>query len=266
MASLFGHVYNETLAFSHDDMMLKKRGAYPDVEKAPQRPASSSSDDCSYATPTGRNGLQKRQSNPMQTQPADARQERRQSEDVRRVSNRSMGRAGKQAQGDFRPPLDVDHYSPSRESSRPRTAPTRIMSSGHEENEVELERTEWPNLARLESPPKSPLRNRWLKRIATAVESNSKDGEWTTDRPQKRHRQSEEYGRLTPPTGIDDARIRQRTDEMDSDVGSNHSVSGPMTLAFRKEVYDAIKGGGELTWPEIGLVSVSGHQVKEVEL
>lgn len=97
------------------------------------------------------------------------------------------------------------------------------------------------------------------------------------EHPQKR---SLEYGRLSPPSNASSARVNKgvsstsitephsplsRPVRGSSVTMKSHGLSptAEQRLAFRQEAYNAVLGVCGSTWNDIGLVSVSGHQMQE---
>ncbi|KAK5171313.1 uncharacterized protein LTR77_004457 [Saxophila tyrrhenica] len=143
----------------------------------------------------------------------------------------------------------------------PSTAPTaRIHHNGNDQLP-----SKWPSLTAIETRSVSPLRNRWLKRMADCQASKDDEQPAAVD---KKLKQDLEPGRVVHSTRPGTAqRSMERTPVSSGNARpSRHSVSLPTTMAFRLEAGDAAKGVGGLSWFDVGLVSVGGHQTREEEL
>ena len=287
MSFLFDHIYSKPSSFRHDQMMLKDRGVAADEGQVgnsqPASPESSSSD---YATPIVGNSGPKND----QTKQASAKVWRqistinkttgRSLEASRPLSNKRR-RSETHGQGDYWPPIDVDHYSPPIGRSII-TDPTALQLEYDEDPSAQ----NWPKLNPIETASKTRLAARWHTRIDQAAVPEWKDVEERGMKKRDRNRHSLDYGRLSPPP----VSVRGESDDLESEghfdtlhrrqppkevrgssapmvfYSPNVSTPADTKVALRREVYNAVLDDDGQRWSDIGLVSVSGHRVKEEEL
>lgn len=318
MDTLFGHLYESAPTFRHDQEMFKKRGQRGKLQDVGSRPHSSDSMSTEYATPS-------------ESQPKTQVRLERPQTNHKRISDDSLGRdsaeeAAKrrkmdhQPQGDYWPPVEVDHYARARVDHY---SPTGDRYSRYEADPPTgntvgdpIDLTSWSGITQVEhSTPTSPIRNRWQKLIAQSREPKPIENAFFGPK-QRSHRQSLGSGRLSPPphpasgTLFDAKMEKQRAPRQSLEYGrlsppptenramSNNdytlhssanayapssrplrrssaarSNNGPVLspnstkrLAFRKEAQNAVLGVDGSNWNDVGLVSVSGHQIKEEEL
>ena len=175
-----------------------------------------------------------------------------------------------------------------------------IPSTSKTTNDFDL--TSWPDLTDVErADAGSPMRNRWRKLIAQSRPQQQESLNYARsashtnllasalvagDDQRERHPpvQSLEFGRLSPPTTMNRTEENGRVTSVSktaayipsssilrgsSSTKSSNGLSpkAKKKLAFRREVYNAVLGIDGSSWNDIGgLVSVSGHQMKEEEL
>lgn len=257
-------------------MMLNKQTARTCDSEVASRPQSRQSVESDYATPTGEEVSTKPPFDSRPSRSASVRYELQNQTSIVDVSSRRPSfdgsrrgsgikrqqdcddnaagydkqedRASKrQAQGDFWPPINVDHWSPPRSRGRSMSRPSKSPVFAPHES---LNGEHWPSLTTPDQVVTDELQNRWLQRIAgigqpQALEGiksapvsprespkeqksfiNSRGGgETSVDRlleseaklrkafarpeNQRVERQSEDYGRLSPPRGLGVARTRQ---------------------------------------------------------
>jgi hypothetical protein len=127
-------------------------------------------------------------------------------------------------------------------------------------------------LSKADVIPADSLRNRWNKRIGASMPP-----EWDPAPKKRPLHQSSDYGRLSPPTFTeknDQGRIVRGSDQEAVGTPRPRRSSGrlqngslgmsPLTkIGLRQEAFDAVSSS---VWSDVGLVSVSGHQVEEEEL
>ena len=290
MSMLFGSLYVSPPSFSHDLWMLDKKDIAVIGQTPCSRPHSANSADSvssNYATPeTGHHADERIHQHQITFQLYDksaqnvvsASTGHKATKDPRRPSSslHDSGEAKQSSlvpQGDYRPPLAVDHYSPTWSISETRVQP-RIGSKAPTANTI------WPEISHIQKPSLSPVKNRWQKRIAETTSPV-----WEIDRSkrpkkQKPVRRSGGSGRLTPPPmhemvvhgsrksrrSFDAEEIPEVPDSSLERSGSAFSSDVESRVAFRQQVSDALLGKSDLNWSDIGLVSGSGYQVREEEL
>ncbi|KAK3705078.1 hypothetical protein LTR37_013445 [Vermiconidia calcicola] len=283
MNFLFGHIYDLPPSFRHDQLMLSRRGFSSASSTKQVRPASSGSETSRYGTPSGASPDEKASPEPGPVwegqQPSGATRFGKLVQETGVSDNRKRKRPSRYQHGDYWPPRappDIDHYAPpSSESFRVEKIPASTAPTLRN-NEVVGTKV-WPDLSQIEITARSPVQDRWLRRIAEATTPQISD---EPRRPVRRDRQSRElpeYGRLTPPTTLNNGRGVAPVESLDrvpADLKKSSqkrhftgaSESTPRKMALRHEAYDAVLGRGEYTWSDIGLASVNGHQLKEEEL
>ena len=267
MGFLFGHIYETPVSFWHDRMMLNKQGLGTSQNSTSKRPGSSSSTSSDYATPGGGHSY------PMADQNHNGTED-----DIEAISKEAhkneRQRRGRQAKGDYWPPVGVDHYSPSSgRPGRPNDVEYQVrIADGNGEprpalNKIDATRTS-----------SSPSRDRWRKRIADPS-SPQREGGGRRSSKREKSRQSFEYGRLSPPplsAGNEDG-DGQEESTLESRPGGTRPLamskgtpampeSTTSRMALRQEAYNAALGSTGYHWSNIGLASVNGHQMKEEEL
>ena len=266
-------------------MMLKKKGDDSNGQVRLSRPAPSDSALSEYATPgtqsPSNKSAHKPQSPAVVSSPAfvnlASRELPLEAEKLSRTQVKGQQRKRqRQAQGDFWPALDVDYYPPPIERPRKRSC----LDTSQVETEID---NAWPSVTPTDALDLSPVQNRWRKRIAEAMTSEWKAGERKGSKKRNQGHQSSDYGRLPPPLieqvesndSEHDGRLKppgrytassQVQNSSPTRRCKNHTLDIDRKMAFRKEVYDAVLGQGEVNWADIGLVSVSGYQVEEEEL
>lgn len=270
MTALFGPLYSGIPSFRHDTRMAQQRGlqiasktddegrtSYININEDPEG-ARSSKDH--------HNKGRRKHSEPRH--PAEAlrlysaertndgrRPQQWYEEEQRGDGNRDIER---DPHGNFWPPRDIDHYSPPRRRKRSRS-PLRTVApeSRHKCNKVPDQR--WSPFTPVARSLTPPLRDRWLRHIADA----RTDEDPLSDRIHEGDQVSEcsVVVESSPSPWQEEGKVEFGNQEL---PGMGHP--SVRSSAFRNEAYQAVKNESHLTWSDIGLVSVGGHQMKEEEL
>ena len=236
MSTLFGHIYEAPRLFRHDQEMLGKNG-----KSMPRDDQSIPPSLVADPGPTLKQG--------------STRQKRTTSKTVSEAASRRN-------EGDYWPPLEVDHYSPPPERNNRRVS----TPSDHGE---EIDGRGWPGLSKADIISAESVRQRWDMRLGS---------EWNPTIPKKRpsHEQSTEYGRLSPPKVTENYKFgpaRGHGGEVFQKLhsgqfnkrrqNSSSGMSPRVKIGLRQEAFDAVASS---VWSDVGLVSVGGHQEEEEEL
>lgn len=261
MSILFGHIYPNAPIFTHDQMMLKKKGSTSFATSRLSQYESSGSSPSRYATPLEAEG-RPRTANEVSERGRKHREEEDDDEDFENVGGKIVKR---RKRCDNWPLTEVDHYSPPRDGtvrgpSMPIT-PDQFYGPS---------RSDWAYHTQHNS-----LSSAYSLALLPADRSEGGIGNLN---PWRGSVASLEYGRLSPPTRdvvegettnmrpLTGPRPRHYMLNSPGDTRSSSrkqfsSSPASSRLAFRQEAYDAVQGN---TWT--GLVSTSDYQVKEEEL
>lgn len=289
MSFLFGHIYSARPSFRHDQVMLKKKSVMSKPADHNSRQASSQSSSSHYATPKAyasvpqTDSAQKAMINAPKLPSKHNRSDDHHAQTTD-ISSTKRNKHERQPQDDYGRSVNVDHYSPPHDRKR-RKSSTGAISDQIDDGSG----TDWPALTPTDAVPVNWLDNRWRKRIAETMPPEWQFEDDGSSKKENQRRRSSNYGRLSPPPipkkygedtndGQDhfDNLVQRRKDYEERTSSKVRNYSSPKSprssspaqsrLAFRQEVYDAVLGKNGASWSDIGLVSVSGHQIREEEL
>ncbi len=251
-------------------LMKKKREAHPRPTGEPKRPTSPSSSSSSSSIGPKLSPLlvTKDHAPDADVDPVVDISNRGPITDSEACSPRNDRPLSREAQGsvrlssgvDYYSPLNADHYAKEREQEKRRKAQSTSKAASlvdHCDTSLDAQRSLLGTVG-TQLPPS--LRDRWLKRIADDPRAN--EGPWSSVKRHKAEETSERYGRLTPP----DPTPFNGQNLPGSKRSGDQRTSSPATMAFRRQAHDAVDGSRGLSWFDIGLVSVGGHQEEEEEL
>ena len=321
MSFLFGDIYNQfPPKFRHDSLMQKthKLEDRPTIEDS--RPGSTSSLSAAYATPN--EDLSESRHEDIDSVRGKGRNSDEQNASKSRskrckiASSETRGDYWPRLERDhyeppvevdhhapphevdhYAPPLEVYHYEPSAYTRRKYNSKPPVFS------DKRVEEKAWPSALDYNSTvPRSPLGHSDTKtlpryrhdqaQILLEYDRTAPHTNFLASSPVQKNaieeqrstlRQSDDYGRLSPPPTEKNARsngthvtssnlealtlnTRQPASSLSTKHSDNLSPTAAQRLAFRQEAYNAVLGIGESSWEDVGLVSVSGHQMKEEEL
>jgi hypothetical protein len=254
MFSLFGHLYEKLPVFTHDEMMRRKKGLNTEPAKVISRPGSSGSNSSHYATPDDGASKHGSKTSPatLAEQAAHLHAPQPAAEDCHAETN------GKGTQAS---PIDVE------QSSKADVAAQRAPHAGLKHPtgaQRDLSRPSSSKDARTARPSSPLLSNINSSSQTIGDPADLVDTSLDPRNVAKRRRLSTSHITVRDPK-----RTKTPTSAWSkSDRG--HSMianfANHVTMAFRKEAFDAAAGWTNVTWSDINLVSVRGHQEKEMEL
>lgn len=289
MNFLFGHLYNTPQSFSHDQRMLRRARHGTEARTETVRPTSAGSSESDYATADSgprrspRRGIVPARiaesgSAARQSQLASRTLEPVKMSSLKRKRSDRAVKTGDQSRG------DIDHYSPPR--NRIKSSSPSVL--GNSEVKVHGDcGAPIPDLGVGYQNGNPPAFYDRPDRFTSSTKSIP--AHWRADQGQPRDQNLLEStcGRLSPPPKV----ITRETTSSEpedrihdlyrprpgyearrpSQLGPARkglSASSPVnhTMAFRREAFQAALSSDGHEWSDVGLVSVSGHQVKEEEL
>ena len=301
MDFLFGHLYlASSPTFTHDQMMLKTRGAVKSAVVGATRLSTAGSVSSDNADPMDLAGSKHRGHRDGRRAHEEMSREERRREGRRREGRRRAAERNREERSYGDRHTTIDHYSPTPSPpSRKRKSISQTpledddALSGFRKEAAELE-ARANALGTNASTSTSGQRRAWGEHGTASVLAN-----WPSDSKRAKVVQSSNYGRLSPPPAkceykatpgypprgsklpSTDAREREpmpRQPSTDHARQSEHagrrnkrseSEQAEVEHArntMRNDAYVAAEGKGELQWSDIGLVSSGGHQLKEEEL
>jgi hypothetical protein len=248
MSSLFGHLYEKLPVFTHDEMMRRKKCLNPEPAKEISRPGSSGSESSHYATPDdGATKHESKRSRATSIEPfARSRAPTRPVDD---------GDAGVVGEGTRARPIDLDRNSENDgRIEQPSATGLQLPDDAQRHpNNAQTTRTSTPQPGNMNSSSQTIGDPADLVNTSSDPRNAAKRRRLSTS-----HLTTRDHKRTRTPTSA-----RSKSDRGHSMIANfaNH-----ITMAFRKEAFDAAAGWTNVTWSDINLVSVRGHQEKEVEL
>lgn len=260
MSILFGHIYPKVPIFTHDQIMLKKKGSTPFATIRLSQYEPSGSSPSRYATPLEPEGR------PGTANGVSERTRKDREDDDEEDSGNIGGRIVKRwKRRDNWPLTEVDHYSPPRDGTVRGPSMPITPDQFHRPS-----RSDWAHHTQHNSPSSAYS--------LACLPADRSEGGIGNLHPWRGSVASLEYGRISPPTRDVVERVTTNMRPRTEPQARHYTLNSPgdrcslsrkqfssspasSRLAFRQEAYDAVQGN---TWT--GLVSTSEYQVKEEEL